>query len=91
MNIIRALAVAAALGAASFAFSVPAAAEDDACAGQTWPNYSEACVIQMVKKACEAGGGTNCTGGADTASVGRTPANQFKAVVEVPVYLPTKN
>lgn len=44
-------------------FAAPASAETDACAGQTWPNQSDACIKQIVKAVCEAGGGTNCSGG----------------------------
>lgn len=38
-------------------------AGEDACEGQTWPYYSEACIKQITIEVCEAAGGTGCADG----------------------------
>jgi len=48
-GIICSIAAAAALTAMTMGTTVPAFAED-ACAGQTWPNLSEACIDQRTKQ-----------------------------------------
>lgn len=72
---------AAAVATIFLGTSMPAYAEEDACAGQSWPNLSDDCITQIVKKVCEAGGGGDCTGGEST-SVSRRQFNKFAVAPE---------
>ncbi len=79
------IAAGLAVGALAMSAPAPAIAETDACAGQTWPNLSDDCIKQIVKKVCEAGGGTTCTGG-DAQTVDR---RTFEKFVAAPMQRPT--
>ena len=87
MNCASLLAIAAATTAILLSTNTLSYAEEDACAGQSWPNLSDDCITQIVKKVCEAGGGSDCTGG-ESSSV--TIDHYFEATGSTSVRITTK-
>jgi hypothetical protein len=75
----RILGLAVGLGLLSLAAVSSARAETDACAGQTWPNLSEACIDQMVAAICRAGGGGSACDGTSS-TVSRNTFDQYVAM-----------